>query len=244
MPDRDEDPVDGELLDHAGPDVAQDDAGDDTLPHVLHLVDHGIELERDLRVGPRLVLHDLGRAERVPAVDEGHVGRELRQKGRFLHRRVAAAHHHDRLLAKEVAVAGGAGRHAVPHQRPFGIESQQPRRRSRRENQRARLAGAAARGDPEGRCLQVERRDVALHDLGSEPLRLRPHLGDQGRPQDAVAESGKVLHVGGQHQLPPGLQPFDEQRLQVGPRGVQGGGQSRRAGPDDDHFPHECVPSP
>ena len=244
MADRDEDAFDGELPDRAGLHVAQDDPGDDALPDVPHLVDDGVERERNLRVRPRLVLHDLRRAEGVAAVDDGHVGRELRQEGRLFHRRVAAADDRDRLAAEEVAVAGRAGRHAVPHQHPLGFESQQPRRRARGENQRARLVRAAGRDDAEGRPLQVERRHVALHDLGAEPLRLRPHPGDQLRPQDAVAKAGVVLHVGGQHQLPARLQPFDEQRLQVGARGVQGGGQSRRPRPDDDHLSHERLLPP
>ena len=37
-----------------------------------------------------------------------------------------------------------------------------------------------------------------------------------------------------QHQLTAGLDPFDDQRLQVRAGGVQRGRQAGRAGPDDD----------
>ena len=81
---------------------------------------------------------------------------------------------------------------------------------------------------------QIDGGDVALDDLGAELLGLRAHLGHQVGPHDAVAMAGKILDERGQHQLPAGLEAFDDERLQVGARGVERGGQARRAGPDDD----------
>ena len=75
---------------------------------------------------------------------------------------------------------------------------------------------------------------MALDDLGAELLRLRPHLGHQVGTHDAVAMPGKILDDRGQHELTAGFEPFDEERLQVGARGVKRGRQARRAGPDDD----------
>src|SRR5262249_42722413 len=51
---------------------------------------------------------------------------------------------------------------------------------------------------------------------------------------DAVAEPWKVLDQRRQHQLAAGFDAFDEERLEVGPGGVERGGQARRARPDDD----------
>ena len=122
---------------------AQHRRRDLALAGVLDLVDLRVPLERDLRVGERLVLHDLRRAQRVAAMDDGHVRREARQEDRFLHRRVAAADDGDRLAAEEVAVAGRAGRDAVAHQRCAPTEAEQPRRRAGRDDQRP--AGVARR---------------------------------------------------------------------------------------------------
>ena len=50
-------------------------------------------------------------------------------------------------------------------------------------------------------------------------------------PEDAVGEAGVVLDVGGEHELPAGADALDDDRLEVGAAGVDGGGQAR-PGPD------------
>ena len=47
------------------------------LAAVVDVVDFAVPLERDLRVGERLVLHDLRRAQRVAAMDDGDLRGEL-----------------------------------------------------------------------------------------------------------------------------------------------------------------------
>src|SRR5690606_15690083 len=79
------------------------------------LLDDGVPLDLDLRVGQRAVDHDLGGAERVPAVHDGDLRGELGEEGGLLHGRVAAADHGDVLVAEEEAVAGGAGGDAAAH---------------------------------------------------------------------------------------------------------------------------------
>ena len=78
---------------------------------------------------------------------------------------------------------------------------------------------------------------VAVDDLGAEPLGLRAHLGHQIRAHDAVAKAGEILHRGGEHQLPARLDAFDEQRLEVGARGIQRRRETGGAGPDDGDIP-------
>ena len=62
----------------------------------------------------------------------------------------------------------------------------------------------------------------------------------QLRAHDAVGEAGEVLDVGGQHQLAAGLVAgagrlaLDDERGEVGPGGVDGGGEPGGAGADDD----------
>ena len=54
-------------------------------------------------------------------------------------------------------------------------------------------------------------------------------------PHDAVAEAGEVLDLGGVHQRATGGdRTLEEQRLEVGARGVDGGRVAGRAGADDD----------
>ena len=93
---------------------------------------------------------------------------------------------------------------------------------------RPRVLELRVRGrDDERTAAQVDGGDVAADDLGAEALRLGAHLGHQIRAHDAVPMSGPVLDERGEHQLPAGLEPLDEQGLQVRPRGVQ----RRRSGP-------------
>ena len=82
-------------------------------------------MELDLRIVHRPVLHDLGSAQGVPAVDHVDLGGELREESRLFHGGVAAADHGDLLAPEEEPIAGRAGGDAVPHQCPFGLDADQ-----------------------------------------------------------------------------------------------------------------------
>ena len=69
---------------------------------------HRVEHPADLGVGAGAVLHDLRGAELGPAVHDRHLGGELRQERRLLHRGVAAAHDHHAAVAEEGRVADRA----------------------------------------------------------------------------------------------------------------------------------------
>src|SRR6185437_15705882 len=86
---------------------------------------------------------------------------------------------------------------------------------------------------------ELYRGDVTADDFRAEAFRLRAEFRHQIRSHDAVAITRPVLDQRGQHQLAPGFEPFDEQRLEVRPRRVQRGGQSGRAGSDDDDVFHQ-----
>ena len=75
----------------------------------------------------------------------------------------------------------------------------------------------------EGTAGEIDGGDVALDDLGAEPLGLGAHLGHEIRPHDAVTETGEVLDRRGHHQLSAGLQPFDDQGFQIGAGRVDAG---------------------
>src|SRR6266852_2241001 len=66
-----------------------------------HFLDRRVEDESDLRVRARALLHDLRGAQFIAAMNDGHLWGELRQEGRLLHRRVAAADDDDLLVLEE-----------------------------------------------------------------------------------------------------------------------------------------------
>jgi hypothetical protein len=84
--------------------------------------------------------------------------------------------------------------------------------------------------------LQVDMRDDVLDDLGADVPGLLLHLLHQPGALDRVGESGIVLDVGGDRQLPAGLQALYQNRLQVGARGVDRGGVAGRTGTDDQNL--------
>ena len=150
------------------------------------------------------------------------------------------------------------------------LAGRRSRRRWRRWTRRGRGAAARTRGRASGRCAPVEMMidrarysvspthtpngrlgevdpvDVGGHELRAEAGGLLADLHHQLGPEDAVGEAGEVLDVGGEHQLPAGADALDDDRVQVGPGGVDGGGQARGARADDDDvvdLGHEGVSS-
>ena len=58
-------------------------------------------------------------------------------------------------------------------------------------------------------------------------------------PMDALGEAGEVLDLGGLHERAAGgHSSLEDQRTQIGPRRVDGGGVAGRAGPDDHDIAH------
>ncbi len=75
---------------------------------------------------------------------------------------------------------------------------------------------------------------------GAEARRLLLHVVDQLRALNAVGPAGKVLDQGGDGELAAGFVAFEDQRLQVGARGVDGSGKSGAAGAEDDGVANFC----
>jgi DNA segregation ATPase FtsK/SpoIIIE-like protein len=78
--------------------------------------------------------------------------------------------------------------------------------------------------------------DLVEHDLGLEALGVREHARHQVRAHQAVRVAGPVVDFGGGHQLAALLQAGDEHRLEVGARGVDGGGVAGGAGAEDEQL--------
>ena len=62
------------------------------------------------------------------------------------------------------------------------------------------------------------------------------HLLHQPRPLDHLGEAGIILDVGGDGELAARLQAEDQDRLQIGARGIDRGGVAGGAGADDEEF--------
>ena len=111
-----------------------------------------------------------------------------------------------------------------------------------RENDGARVVGLVADGDRLDRAVQRHLVDVLHAQVSAEPEGLFAHLVHQLRPGDAVTEAGVVLHLGGRHQRATVLNALENQRLELGPRGVNRGGIPGRSGADDDDVMDLGVP--
>ena len=84
---------------------------------------------------------------------------------------------------------------------------------------------------------EVDAIDVGRDELGAEADGLLAELGHELGPEDPLREAREVLDVGGEHQLAAGADPLDHERVQIGPRRVDRGGETGRPGSDDDDFP-------
>src|SRR6185369_13946150 len=124
--------------------------------------------ELDLRVLPGAVLHDLGGAELVAAVEQLDLVRELGEEERFLHRRVAAADDGDVLALEEEAVAGGARRDAVAGELLLVRKPDPLRRRAGRDDERLRVVRLVADLEGERALREIDPGDVAEGEGGAE----------------------------------------------------------------------------
>jgi hypothetical protein len=95
---------------------------------------------------------------------------------------------------------------------------------------------ALLRPEPERARAQVHLVDEGDEELRAEALGLLLELLHQLRPLDAFGEAGVVFDIGGDGELAAGLRAVDDEGLEVGAGGVDGGGQSRRPRADDDDF--------
>ena len=167
-------------------------------------------------------------------MDERDAAGEAGQEGGLLHGRVAAADHGDVLVAEEEAVAGGAGADPHAEQGVLAGDAEMTGRGTHGQDDRAGVMGFVADGDGLDRSGQVDRVDVFHAQVGAEAQGLLTHLIHQFGAHDAVFEAGVVLDLGGGHQRAAELAALEDQGLELGARGVHGGGVTGRTGADDD----------
>ena len=178
--------------------------------------------------------HDAGGAEVFAAVDDGDFAGEACEEERLFHGGVAAADDGDLFAAGEEAVAGGAGADAVADECLFRRKAEPARGGAGGDDERAGEDDVLADGELEGRLADVDGGEVAEGDLGAEARGLLLHVVDELGALDAVGPAGEVLDKRGDGELAAGLVAFEDERFEVGARGVDGSGQPGAAGAQDD----------
>ena len=71
-------------------------------------------------------------------------------------------------------------------------------------------------------------------ELGAEADGLLLHVLDELGTLDALGPAGKVFDQGGDGELAAGLMALEDEGLEIGAGGVDGGGESGAAGAEDD----------
>src|SRR5262249_19734375 len=129
----------------------------------------------------------------------------------------------------------GARRYAVAHQALLARLSEELRARPGSDDERLRPVLVGAYHHLEGAARQIDRGHVAVDVAGAEARRLLLEDLHELGAEYAVGEAGIVLDVGGDGELPARLGALDHGGLEVGARGIDRGGEPRRAGAEDEH---------
>jgi hypothetical protein len=214
--------------------VVELEAVDVLLIDAEDLLDDGVVEELDLRMSDGALEHDAGGAEVFAAVDDVDLGGEAGEEESFFHGGVAAADDRDLFAAGEEAVAGGAGADAVADECLLGRKAEPARGGAGGDDERAGVDDLTVDGELEGCLADVGGGEMAEGDLGAEARGLLLHVVDEFGALDAVGPAGEVFDEGGDGELAARLVAFEDERLEVGARGVDGSGQPGAAGAEDD----------
>src|SRR5207302_5064674 len=128
--------------------------------------------ERNLWVGEGPVLHNLRGAQLIAAMNDGHGAAHTRQEVGLFHGGVAAADDGHILIAKEEAVAGGAGGYAAPAKagrpRALYVHAEPLRRSAGSHDYGTAFQHLLADPEAEGALAQVDAGDVSGKHFRSE----------------------------------------------------------------------------
>ena len=181
----------------------------------------------------QLVGENFFRAELVAPVNDGDVRGDVGEVQGFLDRGVAAADHGHGLVAVEEAVTGGAAGDALALELFFRFQSQVHGRGAGGDDQGVAGVAAAVAGQFVGLAAEVHLVDVVENELGVEAFGMLAHAFHQPRALQAFRVAGPVVHFRGGHELPALFHTGDQHRLQVGARGIDGGGVAGGAGSEN-----------
>jgi len=232
--DSEKEPANGQRRLAAGCGVAQAEAGDFLLLDTEDLFDGGVGHEGDSGVADGALQHDLGGAELLAPMQQRYLGGEAGEEERFFHGGIASADHGNLFAGEEEAVAGSAGADAVTDEGLLGGQSEPARRGSAGDDEGAGVNGLAAEIEREGALGEIDGDQVTHAEVGAEARGLLLHVLDELRALNPFGPSGEVFDQGGDGELASGLVAFEDERLEVGARGIDGGGEAGATGAEDD----------
>ncbi|MDB4899066.1 MAG: ABC-type sugar transport system, ATPase component [Gemmatimonadetes bacterium] len=211
-----------------------------------HVGDAGIPQHAHLGMRQDAARHRLGRAEGVATMYDEHFAGKLRQIQRLFHRRVPTTDDSENAVAKEGkrTVAHGAGRYpTAPLGEPqLAVEAYPFRARASGDDHGVRLYDiAVVRLDANRSGRQLGAGDELRDHAHAVAQRLLLHPLHERRPADRFRKAGKVLDVGGEHELPSGNLHADRltlehQRVEAGAGRIDRRGPGRGTGADDDEI--------
>ena len=185
---------------------------------------------------------DGGGAQLVATVDEIDLVAYAGQVDGVRRRRVAAADNDHVASAEEIAVAGGAIRHAAPLQLILPRKAELSRTRTRRHDDRTSLIGSEC-----GRDLFRGRREIDGDDLLAHRLRpkgrcLLVHHHGKLEPALRLRETRVVLEMLRLSKLPAEGQAFEHRAIQSRARSVERRGHAGRPRPDNRQIQNAACP--
>ena len=184
----------------------------------------------------QFVHHDFFGTEAVAAVYQGYGIGDVGQVECFFHGGVAAADNGYVLFFIEEAVAGGAGGHAASGEGFFARQAEVFGRCAGGDDEC--VAGVFARitDEFERALLQLRGVNVVENDFRAEAFGVGEEARHQFGALHAVGIGRPVVHFRGSHELAALLQTGDDDGIEVGAGGINGGGVTCGAGTEDDEF--------
>src|SRR5450759_2314733 len=205
-----------------------------------------VPVNLDLGIGEAALLDALRCAQCIAAVDDVHLGAELREEQRLFDRGVAASDDGDLLVAEQGSVARRAPRHAAARELGLTRHAELARRGAGGEDDRACAVLHAVRGHHEAAAVRADGLDrLEGAELGAELLRVVAHLVAQVGAGHPVAEAGVVLYPVGDRDLAAGERTLERDGLGARSCAVQRRGEPGRSPADDgdvDQITHSVPP--
>src|ERR1700686_3310676 len=164
--------------------------------------------------------HDLGRPERASPMNQEDFRGKPSEKYRFLGRGVPPADHANRHIPVKRPVASRAGGHPMPFEFALLLEAEPFRRSATGDNHRLGVDWFAVDMETIVAVQRLECAYLSILEFGAEFFGLPMHVHDQLRAADSLGETGKILHQSGARKLAAWFSTFQDERIQVGARGV------------------------
>ena len=218
----------------AGDAVLEAEAFDILLFDPENLFDEGIGAELDLFVGLGAFEHDGAGAELFGAVDERDLAGEAGEEESLFHGGVATADDGDLLTTGEEAVAGGARADAMADEGLLGGQIEPSGAGTGGDDEGAGEDGFGADLELDGALGEIDGVEMTHAELGAEAGGLLLHVLDELGTLYAFGPAGKVFDQSGDGELSAGLVAFEDEGLEIGAGGVDGGSEAGAAGAEDD----------